>query len=226
MFELALKSLCAYLIGSFIGALVLGWLRGGIDIRTMGSGNAGGTNAFRTQGAGFAAAVMLIDVGKGVIAVRAVAGADLSQWFAHRDLLTGAAAGVWLQVVCAAAVVIGHVYPVWFEFRGGKGAATLLGVLAALMPSAVLPVLLVWGGVLTATGYVGLATVLASATFPLYVVAIVGRQSLPTDAFEPLLWFGIVMASFVVFTHRANIARMLDGNESRFERVWLLRPRG
>lgn len=225
MLELALKSLCSYLLGSLIGALVVGKLRGDVDIRTMGSGNAGGTNALRTQGAAFAIWVMLIDVLKGVFAVQLVARADLASLLPREDLLDWPAAASWLQVASGAACVTGHVYPLWFQFRGGKGAATLLGVLAGLLPVAVLPVLLVWGLVLIATGYVGLATILASASFPVYLLSGLG-DAFPSNEMLPLCAFGIAMACFVCFTHRANIARMLVGSESRFERVWLLRSRG
>lgn len=225
MFELAGKSLCAYLLGSLIGALVIGRLRGGVDIRTMGSGNAGGTNALRTQGAGFAVWVMLIDIGKGVLAVQWLARLSLASWLPAAERLSWPAALTWLQVATAAAVVVGHVFPLWFEFRGGKGAATLLGVLIGLMPQAAIPVLSIWVIVLIGTGYVGLATILATASFPVYL-ALARAESLPISELRPLLAFGIVMAVFVCFTHRSNIARMLSGNESRFERVWLLRSRG
>jgi glycerol-3-phosphate acyltransferase PlsY len=223
MLELALKSLCAYLLGSLLGALIVGKLRGGVDIRTMGSGNAGGTNALRTQGPMFALWVMLIDIGKGLIAVLVIARIDLAAVLRPHELLDWSPATLWLQVACAGACVAGHVYPLWFQFRGGKGAATLLGVLAGLMPVAVLPVLLVWGLVLIATGYVGLATMVATASFPIYLFV---KSGLSPEGLTPLYVFGIAMTLFVCFTHRANIARMLAGNESRFERVWLLRSRG
>lgn len=225
MLELALKSLLAYLLGSLIGALVVGKLRGGIDIRTMGSGNAGGTNALRTQGPLFAIWVMLIDVSKGAIAVGLIAPFSLEHLLAPRNLLNWPAALTWLRVVCGAACVVGHVFPLWFQFRGGKGAATLLGVLAGLMPVAIPPILGVWVLVLVATGYVGLATILATVTFPLYLLGFAGDQLSPSSLFV-LCAFGFAMALFVCFTHRSNIARMLAGSESRFERVWLLRSRG
>lgn len=225
MLELAIKSLCSYLLGSLIGALVVGWLSGGVDIRTMGSGNAGGTNALRTQGPWFALWVMLIDVGKGLAAVLFVARLDLSSVLSSESLLGWPGAVAWLQVTSAAAVVAGHVFPLWFEFRGGKGAATLLGVLAGLMPTAVIPIMLTWGLVLVTTGYVGLATVIAAASFPLYL-AVFQREALPPEFLQSLLTFGVLMACFVCFTHRSNISRMLAGSEPRFQRVWLLRSRG
>jgi glycerol-3-phosphate acyltransferase PlsY len=225
MLELAIKLLCAYLLGSLIGALVVGQLRGGVDIRTMGSGNAGGTNALRTQGAAFAIWVMVIDIGKGVLAVAWLPRLDLSGILPASELLSWPATSEWLQVATAVAVVVGHVFPLWFDFRGGKGAATLLGVLVGLMPSAVIPVIVVWALVLLATGYVGLATILATCSFPIYLLL---SRDLPNHVEQvlPFFCFGIAMALFVCFTHRANIARMLTGNESRFERVWLLRSRG
>ena len=111
--------LAAYLLGSLSGSLLLGKLRG-VDIRTQGSGNAGGTNAFRTQGAKFALGVVVVDIGKGALA------AWLGLRFAQADT-------AWLAYVVAFAAVIGHVWPVWHGFRGGKGAATLIGAVAVLV---------------------------------------------------------------------------------------------
>jgi glycerol-3-phosphate acyltransferase PlsY len=210
MLELGVKTLVAYLLGALIGSLIVGRLRGGVDIRTMGSGNAGGTNALRTQGLGFAVWVMLIDIGKGWVAAALLPGLDLP--------FIGVDPGVdreWLAVACATAVVVGHVYPVWFGFRGGKGAATLVGVLAGLQPAAVLPVFAVWIVVVMLSGFVGLATMLAVTSFPLYVAATAERPS------PALLCFGCAMTIFVCYTHRSNITRMLAGSENRARRLWL-----
>lgn len=212
MLELGVKTLLSYLLGSLVGSLLLGSLKG-VDIRTQGSGNAGSTNALRTQGRGFALAVLAIDVGKALLAVGVLPAASLP--FTTRE------PGVdreWLTVACAAAVIIGHVYPVWYEFRGGKGAATLLGAVAMLAPVALLPILGVWLVCVLVTGYVGLGTMLGVASLPLYV-------ALAQPADTPMLTFGIVMAVFVAYTHRGNIRRMMDGNENRAQRLWLLRPR-
>ena len=203
MLELACKILIAYLLGAMLGSLIVGRLRGGVDIRTMGSGNAGGTNALRTQGAAFAIWVMVIDIGKGWLAAGVDPQIDRT----------------WLAVACAIAVVLGHVYPVWYGFRGGKGAATLLGVLIGLYPMALLPVMGVWLAVVMLTGFVGLATMLSVASFPVYIFA---AQSEPS---APLLAFGAVMLLFVCYTHRGNIERMRAGTEHRAQRLWLLRPR-
>lgn len=214
MLELGIKILLAYLLGSLIGSLIVGRLRGGVDIRTLGSGNAGGTNALRTQGKAFAAWVMLIDIGKGWLA---------AAWLPLVSLpgigLDPQVGRDWLAVACAAAAVLGHVYPVWFGMRGGKGAATLLGVLIGLAPLALAPVMCAWLLVVMLTGFVGLATMLAVASFPLYLLF---TQAAPSPA---LLAFGATMTVFVCYTHRANIQRMRTGTENRVQRLWLLRPR-
>lgn len=214
MIELGVKTLAAYLLGSLIGSLIVGRLRGGVDIRTMGSGNAGGTNALRTQGSWFAFWVMAIDIGKGWIAAAGLPSVSIPFIGIDPAIDRG-----WLAVACAAAVVLGHVYPVWYGFRGGKGAATLVGVLVGLKPIALISVLIVWLGVVMISGFVGLATMLAVASFPAWLVITVNQ---PPPA---LLSFGCAMLVFVCYTHRANIARMRSGTESRAQRLWLLRPR-
>jgi acyl phosphate:glycerol-3-phosphate acyltransferase len=212
LLELGAKTLVAYLLGSLLGSLALGRLKG-VDIREQGSGNAGGTNALRTQGWSFALGVIAIDVGKALLAVGVLPGLDLPLVGIDPSLARG-----WLAVACATAVVAGHVYPVWYEFRGGKGAATLLGAVAVLAPAALLPVLVVWLGCVMLTGYVGLGTMLGTLSLPVYFA--VAR---PGDL--PLLVFGILMAAFVVYTHRENVNRMRAGTENRARRLWLLRPR-
>ena len=120
---LFLTVLAAYLLGSINGSLLLGRLRG-IDIRTQGSGNAGGTNALRTQGKVFALGVVLIDIGKAYVAA-----GWLPQWLPDFGGVSGSR---WLDMACAFAAIVGHVYPVFHGFRGGKGGATVLGALLAL----------------------------------------------------------------------------------------------
>jgi acyl phosphate:glycerol-3-phosphate acyltransferase len=212
MLELGAKLLIAYLLGTLLGSLILGRLRG-IDIRSMGSGNAGATNALRTQGKLFGFLVLLIDVAKGVIAV----------WWLPSASFPGigidpALQRDWLTVACGFAVILGHVYPVWFDFRGGKGAATVIGVVAGLEIRLLMPLLLSWIIVLLLSGYVGLATMLATVVLCVTVLLIE-----PGNA--PLCTFCAVVAVFVIFTHRSNIARMRAGKENRVRRLWLFRSR-
>ncbi len=192
----ALLIATAYLLGSLSGSLLLGRLRG-VDIRRQGSGNAGGTNALRTQGWKFALGTVLVDVGKGVLAV----------WLAQRY---GGAID-WLPWAAGAAAVLGHVWPVFHGFRGGKGAGTLVGALLMLWPVAVAVLVGVWLLVLTASGYVGLSTILAAASLVPFAL-LTGAGTLP-------LGFAAALALFILFTHRSNVARLRAGTESRFERV-------
>jgi glycerol-3-phosphate acyltransferase PlsY len=210
MLELGVKSLMAYLLGALLGSLILGRLRG-VDIRRMGSGNAGATNALRTQGKLFGLAVLLIDAGKGVLAVLLLPGAP---WPPADPVMSRE----WLTLACALAVILGHVYPVWFSFRGGKGVATMVGVFGALEPRLLLPVCITWLAVLVLTGYVGLASMLAGA-------ALVGFVYVTEPGNQPLLMFCAVVELFVIFTHRANIARMASGQEHRVRKLWLFRSR-
>jgi glycerol-3-phosphate acyltransferase PlsY len=212
MLELGTKLLIAYLLGTVLGSLILGRLRG-VDIRSMGSGNAGATNALRTQGKLFGFLVLLIDIAKGVVAVSWLPTAVLPGIGIDPEV-----SRAWLTVACGFAVVVGHVYPVWFEFRGGKGAATVIGVVAAMDLRLLLPLLVSWFVVLLLSGYVGLATMLSTVALALTVIALEPNN-------VPLCGFCAAMAAFVIYTHRANIARMRAGKENRVRRAWLFRSR-
>jgi glycerol-3-phosphate acyltransferase PlsY len=212
MLELGVKLLLAYLLGTVLGSLLLGRLRG-VDIRSMGSGNAGATNAMRTQGKWFGLSVLLIDVAKGLVAVWWLPGAVLPGVGIDPDV-----SRQWLIVACGFTVIVGHVFPVWFGFRGGKGFATMIGVIGAVEPRLLLVLLVAWLVVVMLTGYVGLAAMLSAAAL---VLAVILFQ--PDNL--PLLVFCVSVAAFVVFTHRSNIARMRSGQESRVRRLWLFRSR-
>jgi glycerol-3-phosphate acyltransferase PlsY len=212
MLELGVKSLIAYLLGTLLGSLILGRLRG-VDIRSMGSGNAGATNALRTQGKLFGLSVLILDIGKGVAAVLWVPGLVLPGVASSPEISIQ-----WLAIVCGAAVILGHVYPVWFGFRGGKGVATVVGVIAALDPRLLLPLIGGWLCVVLLTGYVSLASMLAGVCL---IFAVHWMQ--PHNG--PLLEFCILTTAFVIYTHRGNIARLAAGTENRARRLWLFRSR-
>jgi glycerol-3-phosphate acyltransferase PlsY len=212
MLELALKALIAYFLGTLLGGLILGRLRG-VDIRSAGSGNAGATNAFRTQGKVFGLLVLVLDVGKGLAAVLWVPVLVLPGVGWDPDV-----SRQWLALTCGFAVILGHVYPVWFGFRGGKGVATMVGVIGALEPRLLVPLFSGWFIVVLLTGYVGLASMLAAAGL---VIAVY----LFEPANTPLLQFCILVTALVIYTHRGNIARMAAGTESRARRLWLFRSR-
>ena len=205
MIELGLKVTLAYLVGSVLGSLLVGFFYGGVDIRKAGSGNAGGTNALRTQGKVFALWVMAIDIGKGigaaaVIPPLALPGVGIDASVDRSLVLYGV----------AFAAILGHVFPVWFGFRGGKGGATAAGLVCYLAPAAALPVLGSWLLVVFLTGFVGLATITAS----LVAVVFLGITALPERS--GLFVFACGTAALLIYAHRGNIRRMLDGTESRF----------
>jgi len=203
MIDSLVRLLLSYLLGSVSGSMVVGALRH-VDIRQSGSGNAGGTNAFRTQGFWFALGVVIIDIGKGVLAAWAVPVLNLG-------LSTDPSIQPYLPLACGFMAVVGHCYPVWYGFRGGKGAATAIGALLVIEPWAILPMLLIWLIVLTLTGWVGLGTMLAAISLVPSMVLLGSPAS--------TVVFGIALAVFIVFTHRSNIRKMLDGSENRFERA-------
>ena len=210
MLELGVKFLISYFIGSLMGAMIVGRLRGGVDIRTMGSGNAGGTNALRTQGLLFALFVVVIDIGKGVIGAGVVPGLELPFVAADPEI-----SRTWLTMCCAAAAVIGHVWPIYHGFKGGKGAATFIGTLAVLGPALIVEVLLVWVIVVVLTGYVGLASMTAATSLPLWL----GITRLPED--QPLFIYSVAVAMFIIYCHRSNIRRMRKGVELRHTKLML-----
>jgi glycerol-3-phosphate acyltransferase PlsY len=230
MTECIIKAILSYLLGSIVGGLVVGRLRGGVDIRRLGSGNAGGTNALRTQGKSFAFWVLLIDIGKGWVATRVLSRLSLSG-----GVLGGGvdppAAGVlhewpytiqpysWVAVACGVAVMLGHVYPVWYGFRGGKGVATLVGTVLGLDAWMLIPMLVTWLVAVVLFGFVGLASMLGALA--LAVAAAAG----PSAPDAPLLAFGVLSAALIAYTHRSNIARMRAGKEPRVRRLWLFGSR-
>jgi acyl phosphate:glycerol-3-phosphate acyltransferase len=189
----------AYLLGSLSGSLLLGRLRG-VDIRTLGSGNAGGTNALRTQGPLFAIGVAVIDVGKGAGA------AVLASWLLSDN--------VPMALAAVFAAVIGHIWPVFHDFRGGKGAATLVGGLLIVWPQALAPLLAVWFLCLLLTGYVGLSTVLAALSL------LFSAYWFKVDAGFCL--FAAASAALLAYSHRSNLRRLRAGTEPRFEKVRIL----
>lgn len=213
MIELVLKAGLSYLLGSVMGSLVVARLTGGADIRTLGSGNAGATNALRTQGRKVGLAVLAIDLAKGWIATGV-----LATWVLPSVIPSAAAPlALWCAPLCGIAVMLGHVYPLWYGFRGGKGVATLLGAVLGINGRLLLPMTLTWLAAVIVFGYVGLASILAALALAV-AVAVTGQSA-------PLIAFGIVSVLLILYTHRSNIARMRTGTESRARRLWLFGTR-
>lgn len=185
----------SYLVGSFPTSLLAGKLGAGIDLREKGSKNLGATNVYRVLGWKYAVPVALVDIAKGMVPV---------MLFAPR---VGHAA--WLPLLLGAAAILGHVFSVFIRFKGGKGVATAAGVVLGLAPIPTAIAIGTWALVVRATGYVSLGSMLGAVTFPVALL-ILGSP----DGF--MLWIGISIAAFIVFTHRSNIGRLLKGTENRF----------
>lgn len=197
---------CSYLLGSVPWGLIAARSRG-IDIRKHGSGNIGATNVLRVVGKPWGIAVFVLDALKGFVAVR------LAIWWAHS---AGAADYIeFYAILAAAACVVGHSFPVWLGFKGGKGVATSAGALFGIVPIAASVIFAVWLIVFQTTRYVSLASILAALALPLTVAVLVWLHL--TQGLV-LLYFTTAMTALVVWRHRSNIARILNGTEPRFTR--------
>ena len=191
----------AYLIGSIPTALIISKSIFDIDIREYGSGNMGATNTFRVLGAKYGTIVMVGDMLKGIFAVALY---NLLPYY-----LTNELDRTNLMIGLGMAAVVGHIYPVWAQFRGGKGVATLFGMLLAIQPIVAVSCVGVFLLVLFLTRYVSLSSILAGVALPICVLWIYNEK----EVFYRV--FAVAVAALIVLTHQKNIGRLLKGNESR-----------
>jgi glycerol-3-phosphate acyltransferase PlsY len=191
----------AYLIGSIPTSV---WVSKSIfkfDIRDYGSGNAGATNSFRVLGPKWGSFVMFIDVLKGVIAT--------SLYILIPYYLTNELARTNFMIILGLAAVVGHIFPIWAEFRGGKGVATILGMALAIQPAVALLCLVVFAFTLLTTRFVSLSSMLAGVAFMVLILFIFDEK-------ETLYrLFAIIVAFMVIVTHQKNITRLLNGTENK-----------
>jgi acyl phosphate:glycerol-3-phosphate acyltransferase len=200
MNELGLVIL-AYIIGSIPTAVWVSKGVFGIDIRDYGSGNAGATNTFRVLGSRWGTFVMLVDMLKGLLAVKL---ALLLPYYVVNDF-----ARTNFQIGLGLAAVLGHIFPIWAEFRGGKGVATLFGLVLGISPWTALSCIGVFLLVLFITRFVSLSSILASLAFPVFILVIFNVHN------ETYRFFAIAVALMVILTHQKNITRLLRGSESK-----------
>jgi len=191
----------AYLIGSIPTALWVSQSFFNIDIRDYGSGNSGATNTFRVLGSKWGAMVMIIDMIKGFAAVKLAF--LLSPYVADEFSRTNFQIGLGL---CA---VLGHIYPIWAQFRGGKGVATLFGLVLGISPWTALCCIGVFLLVLFLTRFVSLSSILASMAFPIFILVIFNVDN------HAYRIFAVAVALLVILTHQKNISRLLKGSESK-----------
>ena len=191
----------AYLIGSVPTAVWVSRHFFEIDIREYGSGNAGATNVFRVLGPKWGTWVMVIDMMKGFIAVKLAL--LLPQYFDSETQLQN------LQLGLGMAAVLGHIFPIWAEFKGGKGVATLFGIVLGISPWTAISCVAIFGLVLYLTRFVSLSSILASVAFPVFILVIFNVDN-PTYRI-----FAVAIALLVLLTHQKNIGRLLKGIESK-----------
>jgi glycerol-3-phosphate acyltransferase PlsY len=186
---------CAYLLGAIpFGYLLVRWKTGG-DVRASGSGNIGATNVLRTTGKAAGIATLLLDIGKGYLAV----------WLAGR--LTGHDA-LWMSLATLT-VMAGHAYPVFLKFKGGKAVASFVGAFLCLTPAALAVEVIVFVGVVAWTRHISMASIVGAATFPLAVWLILKSPA-------PVVAAAVIGGVFIIYKHSSNIARLRAGTESVF----------
>ena len=200
----ALIALAAYLLGSIPFGYLIVRATVGADIRETGSGGTGATNVSRQAGKLVGLITLVLDALKGAVAVL------LAQW-----LLDSSQGAGWWVAVAAIAAILGHIFPVWLKFRGGKGVATGVGVFLVLSPIAVAVALPVFVLTVWATRYVSLGSLLATITIPL-VVWLEHKVLRMDGVTAPLMFAALSAVLLIVFSHRANIRRLMRGNENKF----------
>ena len=199
---LLLVVVASYLLGSIPAGYLAGRFAG-IDVRQHGSGNIGATNVLRVVGKPYGYAVFLFDAAKGLAAVR-LAYLVFAR-AAHRE---------YYAMVAAIVVVIGHAFPVWLRFKGGKGVATTVGAFAGLIPMAIIPAGIIWLVVFGISRYVSLASIIATALLPVIIAVMLHLHATTGDG---LVYFSIAIALLIIWRHRANLARLRAGTEPRFK---------
>lgn len=205
----------SYLAGSLPTSIIVGKILRGFDfdIRREGSGNAGGSNVFRVLGWKPGVAVMVIDVGKGMVATLLIA-----QWRPFGPVFASITV---VQILAGLGAVCGHIWTVFAGFRGGKGVGTAGGMIIALYPIAALICFVIFLVVVLLTRYASLGSLVAAVSLPLVLVIL--PAPVRADA-EVLLFFSVLVCALIFYTHRANIRRLLNGTENRFGRRTMAAP--
>ncbi len=223
MINMAIVVLLSYIVGSIPTSVMFSQWRHGFDIRTKGSGNAGGTNVFRVLGWKSGLFVTAIDVSKGVIATVFVARLfwDPTLPFYNRTPFDDFTI---IQMICGAAAIVGHVWTMFAGFKGGKGIATTAGMLIGIAPTEFAVSALVFAVVFLSFRYVSLGSICAAVAFP---VSLIIRHNILSDeihSYKTLVLFSVGVALLLVYSHRANIKRLLDGTESKIKDFGAKKP--
>lgn len=213
MLNLVIIAILSYLIGSIPTSILIARGVKGIDIRKHGSGNAGGTNVFRVLGWKYGVLTIFLDALKGAVAVILVARLYFGDFpFSNATPFDDFTL---VQIIAGIAAVIGHIWTIFAEFKGGKGIATSLGFLIAIITVDMLLALAVFFIVVTVSRYVSLGSIVAAISVPLILIVRENIFNVNITGYHTILPFAILLALLVLYTHRANIDRLLKGSESR-----------
>jgi acyl phosphate:glycerol-3-phosphate acyltransferase len=213
----------SYLVGSIPTSIIISKLAHGIDIRQHGSGNAGGTNVIRVLGLKAGVAVILFDIFKGLVATVFIAKLMYSPFpFTNRTPFEDFTL---VQILAGTAAIIGHIWTIFGGFRGGKGMATAGGMLIGIAPWDILIALGVFIIVFLASKYVSLGSISAAVAFPLALVVRENVFKSEVEGYGTLIFFSIGIALLLIFTHRTNIKRLIEGRENRFSNLSLFRKK-
>jgi len=220
MVSLVFVIIVSYLIGSIPFGIIISKRFRGFDIRTKGSGNIGSTNAFRVLGWKLGLLVQILDLAKGLgavlIATYFFQGLPFHNATPFQDITV-------FRLIAGIAAVLGHVYTVFAGFHGGKGISTAAGMLIGVAPVEVAVAVGIFLLVLFASGYVSLGSIIAAITFPTTMFLRENAFGVEITGYHTLIFFAIGLALFLIYTHRANIARLIEKRENRFERLRLFK---
>jgi acyl phosphate:glycerol-3-phosphate acyltransferase len=217
MINMVIVVLLSYIVGSIPTSIILSKWRHGFDIRSKGSGNAGGTNVFRVLGWKSGVFVVIVDALKGVIATTVVARLfwDPTLPFYNHTPFDDFTI---IQMICGGAAVIGHVWTMFAGFKGGKGIATGSGMLIGIAPTEFAVSIAVFFIFLYAFRYVSLGSIMAAASFPLSLIIRYNILSDEIHSYKTLVFFSTGIAIFLIYSHRANIKRLIEGTERKITR--------
>ncbi|RKY87621.1 acyl-phosphate glycerol 3-phosphate acyltransferase [candidate division KSB1 bacterium] len=208
MISIIVIIICSYIVGSIPTSIIAGKLWKGIDIRNYGSGNAGATNVFRVLGWKAGVIVGIFDIFKGLSAPIFIAKILIDPLPFDYQLI---------QIIAGVAAVFGHIWTIFAGFKGGKGVLTAAGMILGLAPVATLICIGIWGIIFFITRYVSLGSICAAISLP--IVIMVEKYVFGQNIHSVLLFFTIFIGLLIIFTHRSNIKRLINGTENRFKKT-------
>lgn len=222
--RLIVVTVLSYLLGSIPTAVLISKKFFGFDIREKGSGNMGSTNAYRVLGMKWGIIVQIVDILKGVVAVTVVA------FFFHGEEIpfpnnTPFEDMTLVRIICGSSAVIGHVWSVFVQFKGGKGINTAAGMLLGIAPVEVAIIVGIFLLTVAFSGYISLGSIAAAIALPTTMIARYNIFGVNIEGYHTIVWFLVALSLFVLYTHRTNITRLLSGTENRFPKLQLFRPK-